>query len=87
MLQDENDLLKDGARALKEELERWKEASKKQSTRVLDALPKDVIQFEDPLFNKEKEEFVCPECGYLFKLASYKFEKMEIAAWIWAHSI
>ena len=51
MLQDENDLLKDNARALREELEIWKEASRKQSARGLDALSKAPIQFEDPLFS------------------------------------
>ena len=29
---------------------------------------------------------LCPECGVLFKLAGYKVDKVEIAAWRLEHS-
>ena len=85
MLQYENDLLKEYARALREQLERWKEGSKMPATRGLDTLVEAAIHFEDPLSRQEKEELIFPKCGVLFKLAGYKVDKMEIAAWILAH--
>ena len=86
MLQYENELLKEDAQALREELERWKEASKKKAARGLNTLDEVVIQFEDPLSSQEKEELIFFECGFLFKLPEYKVDKMEIASWILAHS-
>ena len=66
-------------------MERWKEASKKQARRSLDILAEASIYFENPPSIQEKKELICSECGVLFKLAGYKVDKMEIAAWILAH--
>ena len=44
------------------------------------------IQFEDPLSIQDKEEFICLECGVLFKLEGYKVDKIEIETWRLAHS-
>ena len=80
MLQYENELLKEYAWALREEQERWKEASKNQAARGLDTLAEASIQFEDPPFIQEKEELICPKCGVLFNLEGYKVDKMKIAS-------
>ena len=63
IFQYENELLKEYARALMEELERWKEASKKKATQGIDNLVEAASQFENPLSNHEKEEIICHECG------------------------
>ena len=86
MLQYENEMMKEDARALREELEIWKEEIKKQPIRRLNTLVQASIQFEDPLFTEEKDELICRESGVLFKLAGYKVDKMEISSWILAHS-
>ena len=65
ILQYENYLIKEDARPLREELERWKEASKRKTTRGLDTLVEAALQFEDPLSIQEKEELICHECGVL----------------------
>ena len=73
-------------RVLREELEKWKEVSKKKSTQSLETLAKADNQFENPLSSSEREEILCPECGDLFKLSGYKVEKVEIKSWKLAHS-
>ena len=54
MLQYENQLMKEDAWELREELEIWKDASRKKPARGQDTLAKYAIQFEVPVFIQEK---------------------------------
>ena len=54
MLQYENEQLKEDSRALREEMERWKETRRKQPTRGPYTLAKAAIQFDDSLSRQEK---------------------------------
>ena len=85
MLQYENELLKEDDRALREEMERWKEARKKKVAWGLDTLVEFAIQFENPPYTQEKEVLICTECRVLFKLVGYKVDKLEIAYWRLEH--
>ena len=76
----ENELLKEDVQALREELQRWKEAGKKHVTRDLETLAKVVDQLGNPHSISENEELLCHECGELFKSSRYKVEKTEITS-------
>ena len=73
----EHELLRDDLQALREELHRWKEASKKRVTRGLETLVEVVDQLGNPHSISESEELLCPECGELFKFSGYKVRRQK----------
>ena len=65
----ENELLKEDVQALREELQRWKESSKKEVTQGLEMLEEVANQLGNPHSISENEEHLCLKCGDFLKLS------------------